>query len=375
MREAEEKQRRAREAREKAEAERLARAERKRALVKFDMNADETQEGVMDSLMEALQNGSAFSRPVNRKRQTRAAGGKLKLIRNKSFIFKYAKKIRNLELSGQKQANNDKFEDSVGLKLRVELNSVIKEVCEIESSVEKNGLYSIKKFFSFRDKNKNFVENSEKTMHMTRNLRDDNFRMIVGKKPKRNSFIRQVVIERRRKITIKIKSGRYAKNSSSSSSFSAATDLITLSLSEKNSDSLTCNNLHSELKEKMHVSLLSKFIRKNLIDNKEQDENLNDSYKCYNNDQFDGVSSTDTILSTNSEKSRKLKKLFTFRDRKLLNESVQSDSSNYYNKDSSQSIEYVPQSENFKKSANWRIWKGIKNAGKIEIASKSSYIN
>ncbi|XP_011299550.1 protein diaphanous isoform X4 [Fopius arisanus] len=82
LREGEEKQRRAREAREKAELERAARAARKRALV--DMNAHETQEGVMDSLMEALQTGSAFSRPdQRRKRQTRAAGGKCKLIRTK----------------------------------------------------------------------------------------------------------------------------------------------------------------------------------------------------------------------------------------------------------------------------------------------------
>ncbi|XP_036140076.1 protein diaphanous isoform X2 [Monomorium pharaonis] len=76
LKEGEEKQRRAREAREKAEAEKAARAARKRALV--DMNAHETQEGVMDSLMEALQTGAAFSRPdQRRKRQTRVAGGKL----------------------------------------------------------------------------------------------------------------------------------------------------------------------------------------------------------------------------------------------------------------------------------------------------------
>lgn len=75
LKEGEEKQKRAREAREKAEAEKAARAARKRALV--DMNAHETQEGVMDSLMEALQTGSAFSRPdQRRKRQTRVAGGK-----------------------------------------------------------------------------------------------------------------------------------------------------------------------------------------------------------------------------------------------------------------------------------------------------------
>ncbi|XP_074101211.1 diaphanous related formin 1 isoform X4 [Cotesia typhae] len=82
MREGEEKQRRAREAREKAEVERAARAARKRALV--DMNAHETQEGVMDSLMEALQTGSAFSRPdQRRKRQTRVAGGKFKFLGKK----------------------------------------------------------------------------------------------------------------------------------------------------------------------------------------------------------------------------------------------------------------------------------------------------
>ncbi|XP_060823120.1 protein diaphanous isoform X2 [Bombus pascuorum] len=83
LREGEEKQRRAREAREKAEAEKAARAARKRALV--DMNAHETQEGVMDSLMEALQTGSAFSRPdQRRKRQIRAAGAERRAQLNRS---------------------------------------------------------------------------------------------------------------------------------------------------------------------------------------------------------------------------------------------------------------------------------------------------
>ncbi|XP_051163052.1 protein diaphanous isoform X7 [Leptopilina boulardi] len=83
MRESEEKQRRAKEAREKAEVEKAARAERKRALV--DMNAHETQEGVMDSLMEALQTGSAFSRPdQRRKRQTRVAGAERRAQLNRS---------------------------------------------------------------------------------------------------------------------------------------------------------------------------------------------------------------------------------------------------------------------------------------------------
>uniref|UniRef100_A0A146LK79 Protein diaphanous 3 n=1 Tax=Lygus hesperus TaxID=30085 RepID=A0A146LK79_LYGHE len=66
QREAEEKARRAKEAREKAEVERAERTARKKALV--DMNAAQTQEGVMDSLLEALQTGSAFSRDQRRKR-------------------------------------------------------------------------------------------------------------------------------------------------------------------------------------------------------------------------------------------------------------------------------------------------------------------
>lgn len=74
VRETEEKSRRAREAREKAEVERADRVARKRALV--DMNTPQTQEGVMDSLLEALQSGSAFSRDQRRRRPgQRPAGG------------------------------------------------------------------------------------------------------------------------------------------------------------------------------------------------------------------------------------------------------------------------------------------------------------
>lgn len=39
------------------------------------MNADHTQEGVMDSLFEALQTGSAFSRDQRRRRQAGVSGG------------------------------------------------------------------------------------------------------------------------------------------------------------------------------------------------------------------------------------------------------------------------------------------------------------
>ncbi|PSN30139.1 Protein diaphanous [Blattella germanica] len=77
------KVRRAQLAREKAEQERADRAQRKRALV--DMNADQTQEGVMDSLLEALQTGSAFSRDQRVKRgRPRAAGAERRAQLNRS---------------------------------------------------------------------------------------------------------------------------------------------------------------------------------------------------------------------------------------------------------------------------------------------------
>ena len=77
-REAQEKMVRAREAREKQDRERAERAAKKKALV--DFNAPDDQEGVMDSLLEALKTGSAFNRDQKRKRAPRAAGG------NSSFL-------------------------------------------------------------------------------------------------------------------------------------------------------------------------------------------------------------------------------------------------------------------------------------------------
>ena len=73
-REAHEKQQRARVAREKHERERAERVAKKKALV--DFNAPDDQRGVMDSLLEALQTGTAFSMEQKRKRAPRAAGGK-----------------------------------------------------------------------------------------------------------------------------------------------------------------------------------------------------------------------------------------------------------------------------------------------------------
>lgn len=69
----EEKARRARESREQQQKDLQERNQRKLALV--DIDAAQTQEGVMDSLLEALQTGSAFgNRDQRRKRGQRAAG-------------------------------------------------------------------------------------------------------------------------------------------------------------------------------------------------------------------------------------------------------------------------------------------------------------
>jgi len=81
-RDAEAKLIRAREAREKAEKERSDRAAKKRALV--DFNADDNQEGVMDSLLEALKTGTAFSRDQKRKRAARPAGAERRAQLNRS---------------------------------------------------------------------------------------------------------------------------------------------------------------------------------------------------------------------------------------------------------------------------------------------------
>jgi len=81
-RESEAKLGRAREAREKAEKERADRAAKKKALV--DFTAEGNQEGVMDSLMEALKTGSAFSRDQKRKRAARPAGAERRAQLNRS---------------------------------------------------------------------------------------------------------------------------------------------------------------------------------------------------------------------------------------------------------------------------------------------------
>merc|ERR1711981_256575 len=81
-REAADKLMRAREARERQERERAERAAKKKTLV--DFNAPDDQEGVMDSLLEALKTGSAFNRDAKRKRAPRAAGAERRAQLNRS---------------------------------------------------------------------------------------------------------------------------------------------------------------------------------------------------------------------------------------------------------------------------------------------------
>merc|ERR1719481_658465 len=66
--------RRAEEAREKAQQEKEERKERAKANILVDFNVDDNKSGVMDSLLEALKTGTAFSREVRTKRSSRPAG-------------------------------------------------------------------------------------------------------------------------------------------------------------------------------------------------------------------------------------------------------------------------------------------------------------
>merc|ERR1719481_1005848 len=66
--------RRAEEAREKAQQEKEERKERAKANILVDFNVDDNKSGVMDSLLEALKTGTAFSRKDRKKRSPRPAG-------------------------------------------------------------------------------------------------------------------------------------------------------------------------------------------------------------------------------------------------------------------------------------------------------------
>ena len=106
---------RAREAREKQDRERAERAAKKKALV--DFNAPDDQEGVMDSLLEALKTGSAFNRDQKRKRAPRAAGGnfleKLKISwKSLKFILGSASRSRDLRSRTIKAMSVDELDEA-----------------------------------------------------------------------------------------------------------------------------------------------------------------------------------------------------------------------------------------------------------------------
>ena len=106
---------RAREAREKQDRERAERAAKKKALV--DFNAPDDQEGVMDSLLEALKTGSAFNRDQKRKRAPRAAGGnfleKLKISwKSSKFILGSASRSRDLRSRTIKAMSVDELDEA-----------------------------------------------------------------------------------------------------------------------------------------------------------------------------------------------------------------------------------------------------------------------
>ncbi|GLD47319.1 protein diaphanous homolog 3 isoform X1, partial [Lates japonicus] len=81
QRESEEKQRRARAAKEKAEREKQERQQKKRRLLEVNAENDET--GVMDSLLEALQSGAAFR--DRRKRAPRPRDNQQQMISPSSY--------------------------------------------------------------------------------------------------------------------------------------------------------------------------------------------------------------------------------------------------------------------------------------------------
>ncbi|KAF8782803.1 protein diaphanous-like isoform X1 [Argiope bruennichi] len=95
-RELEEKMRRAKDAKEKAEKEKQERLAKKKQLI--DISSGEDQEGVMDSLLEALKTGSAFSHKPRRKAPARGAAerrAQLNRSRSRSNIYSHSRENVN----------------------------------------------------------------------------------------------------------------------------------------------------------------------------------------------------------------------------------------------------------------------------------------
>lgn len=100
QRDDEEKTKKLREARERSQRDLLERQQRKLALV--DIDAVHTQEGVMDSLLEALQTGSAFGNREKRRPRPAGAERRAQLSRSRSRT-----RINNTNLTTREMLSNE----------------------------------------------------------------------------------------------------------------------------------------------------------------------------------------------------------------------------------------------------------------------------
>lgn len=366
----------------------------------------------MDSLMEALQTGSAFSRPdQRRKRQTRAAGGKSRLgpktknyvtlasrlkFANKAWKFKRSLKQANIggpsiESHDTTNSNNESFSD-----FGKEFDSIISgikglidndnDVSKLEISIVSDKI----KLYSNMDENKKVIQNPKKKAHKRVQKHSSNSKkaisasrqkIVVSKRPKRNAFVRQAVIRRRRKIEKRTKSGRLGKYLGSPPNANVTLPSFPKSVISPNPRkiikphvSMSCNDLPTIINEASVALLLSKFAneQQNPKEADENDNTLNVSLeRTYDKCEEPPIDDTMTAANSNflEKKTQKLKRLFTFRGQKL-SESFRSFSSNDGKRISPQ-VNVVnaisPQTEIYKRSVNWKIWKGTKNTGKFTI--------
>lgn len=369
LRETEEKQRRAREAREKADAERLIRAERKRALV--DMNAHETQEGVMDSLMEALQTGSAFSRPdQRRKRQTRAAGGKSssRLRTRPSVLFAAgAHRVAARFKRNLKQPQHQQQQASVISE--PEVKDVIKEEFEeivrgIEALVDRDGVGGLRR-------RANSLDSSTGAS-----------RPVVGKGHKRTAFVRQVVVKRRRTLAVKVKSHRPGKylGCPSDANVTLPSAVVACSSNSGSSNvgnrrlSVSCNDLPSNVDEVAIPRMIAELVmnernKRGAVLPDENENTLSVSLEKSNEaDESVGGDDSSASRAASGENylersTRKLRRLFTFRSQKLLTTSAGDE-----RKDGGVIGGYAePEREAYRKPVSWKLWRGTRSTGKCTI--------
>ena len=365
----------------------------------------------MDSLMEALQTGSAFSRPdQRRKRQTRAAGGKFKIrVNNKGHMtLKLTKGVWKLKRTpSNKQANDEvhikkiKKMNASDLSIKEEFNSIISGIRVLNDDTEdprvkidlvKRKLdFSQKKYNNYNNNKKLFNKSKSRMFRKMQNTSksfDKNVslsrpKIVVGKRPRRNAFVRQVVVKRRKKIAKKVKSHRPGKYLGSPPSVNTTLPILcelkrasTVRRTAKSRLSLSCNDLPSKVNDGTVAKLITKFA------NEQQEFKIPVIKKKKINDSYDEVlecsieqSADATIDAVNNtkiveNKPHKLRRLFTFRGSKL-SESFRSNSSGSAAKKETP-INLVnalsPQTEILKKPLKWKIWRGMKQTGKIAIS-------